>query len=187
MAGRENEATYLIYFSKAASVADLTEDFLIGELDSMRYAARAATILLREKGTPLAVEPLKRCCLRPILDLQVTSIFTLQIIAGPAVADFALSLLTDRRYRTKWAAMLVACDTCGVSHRLALERRIKQTTSGLRVCPEVGCLNGKTTELLHFLRYLKRTNQSLGDLRTLLMERATRLTGDEIAAIQIAR
>ena len=171
--------TFREFFPKAAP-ADVGEPFLIAKLSSKRrYEAWAATIVLRQLGTNTSVEALKVCCLRPIQDLQVTSIFTLQAIQGNDVADFAVSLLKNAQYREKWAAMIVACESCGPTHRDALESRLKRAVSRKRACPNISGLNSRSTEVLHFLRYLERTHQMLGRVGRFLWRKKDFLTPSE--------
>lgn len=179
----DDAAMFRIYFPKAKPT-DLNEEFLINNLTAKgKYKAGAATMLLRQCGTIASVNALKACCLRPIQDLQITAIFTLQVILGPAVAEFALSLLNEKQYSQKWAAMLVACETCGAQHRDALETRLKQAVSRQRACAEIGALSGKTTEVLHFLSYLERTKQNLGSLGTYLLRKQEHLTSEELLEV----
>jgi hypothetical protein len=165
----------------------VNEPFLISQLESRgRYTVHKAIVLLRQYGTRASIEPLKQCCLRPIRDFQITSIFTLQAIAGSGIADFAASLLKEKQFREKWAAMVVSCETCDASYRLQLEGRVKQAIRRKRACPEVGGLNGKTTEVLHYLRYLERTSQMLGRFGAELLKHESHLTEQEISAINSA-
>jgi len=175
------------FFRGVKTASELTEEFLLSQLNSNnRHTLWAATIALRQNGTSRSVAALKECCLRPIRDIQVTSLFTLQAIDGRGIADFSASLLAEKEYRQKWAAMIVSCEVCNEIHRQVLEKRVKEATSRKRACPEVGGLNGKTTEVLHFINYLARTGQPIGDVRGVLLRRRELLTNQEILALEAA-
>ena len=176
---------HLDFIRGASSVADLTEEFLIQKLESKnRWEAWAATIALQEVGTKACVEPLKICCVRPIQDLQIASIYTLRVIAGAEIAEFAAGLLGDKRYRQKWAAMLACCEFCGSQHRPALEKRVKQVTGRQRAAQLEGAGDEDGSEVLAYLRYLDRTHQKIGELRALLLRRREKLTEEEVAAVK---
>jgi len=173
------------WFPGADSPDDITEDFLIRQLKSdNRNILWAATVLLQKMGTSRSAPALRQCCLKPIADVQITSLYALKQIAPADLTEFVVALLQNKKYREKWAAMLLACEIAEATDRPVLERRIKTVTARKRANPELRNRNNRTTEVLEFFNFLERTAEPLGTLGALLNRRREKLTELEIARLE---
>ncbi len=173
-------------FPTATGPEDLSEDFLLQQLDSNhRGILWAATVLLQTKATSKAITPLRACCLKPFADVQVSALAALRTSGDPQIGAFAAQMLGKAAYREKWAAMLMACQEATADALPALEARVKTLSARPRAAPVLNGVHGKTTEVLAFFDYLHRTGQNLSaPLRALLIKRKAHLTDEEISRLE---
>ena len=105
-----------------------SECSLIALIDQGSYffGIWAATILLRDIGTAACIPALKKALYYPKTDIQITSLWTISMIAGAAERDLYLAMLLDTNYSHKMTAIFCVAEYCGEEAVDAVSNRVKK-------------------------------------------------------------
>lgn len=90
------------------------------------YDVKTATILLRDIGTSVCIPSLKKAMYYSKADVQVTSLWTIGMIAGISEREFYLEALLDPHYRQKMTAIEQISRYCGAEAVIPVCKRVRK-------------------------------------------------------------